>query len=112
MARYLDDSAQFWVVRPSVTAQGVTGIETVLSGVYIEAHWNGTEGARVERFTALPRAPLTPAGTAGRRVTLRAPDGRTFGSITSKKIAVNLGKLSFYPCFNGIRVLTAHATQL
>lgn len=75
MARYLDDSAEFWVVRPSVTAQGVSGIETVLSGVYIEAHWSGAAGARVDSFTALPRAPLTPAGQPGRRVTLRAPDG-------------------------------------
>lgn len=91
MARYLDDSAQFWVVRPSVTAQGVTGIETVLSGVYIEAHWDGTEGARVDRFTALPRAPLTPDGTAGRRVALRAPDGGSLAigaPVLFKKIAV------------------------
>lgn len=91
MARYLDDSAQFWVVRPSVTAQGVTGIETVLSGVYIEAQWSGEAGARVERFTALPRAPLTPAGTAGRRVTLRAPDGGSLAvgaPVLFKKIAV------------------------
>lgn len=91
MAQYLDESAQFWVVRPSVTAQGVTGIETVLSGVYIEAHWSGGAGARVERFTALPRAPLTPAGTAGRRVTLRAPDGGSLAvgaPVLFKKIAV------------------------
>src|SRR5688572_8078379 len=35
VARYLDEDAEFWVVRPSVTAQGVSGIETVISGVYI-----------------------------------------------------------------------------
>ena len=40
LAHFLDDDAQFWVVRPSVTAQGVTGIETVISGVYIEAFWD------------------------------------------------------------------------
>ena len=80
MARYLDDSAQFWVVRPSVTAQGVTGIETVISGVYIEAYWSGEAGPRVSAFTALPRPPLTPAGQPGLRVRLRAPDG---GSIAT-----------------------------
>jgi paraquat-inducible protein B len=75
MAHYIDDSAQFWVVRPSVSTQGVTGIETVLSGVYIEAYWSGAAGPRVERFEALPRAPLTLADTPGLRVRLRAPDG-------------------------------------
>nr|MBA3326035.1 MCE family protein [Paracoccaceae bacterium] len=79
MARYLDASAEFWVVRPSVSAQGVTGIETVLSGVYIEAFWDGAAGPRVEAFTALPRPPLTPADQPGRRVRLRATDG---GSIS------------------------------
>jgi paraquat-inducible protein B len=75
LARFVDDSAQFWVVRPSVTAQGVTGIETVLSGVYIEAYWSGAAGERVSRFDGLPRPPLTPADQPGLRVRLRAADG-------------------------------------
>lgn len=79
VAEYLDDSARFWVVRPSVTAQGVSGIETVISGVYIAAFWDATPGPRVERFEALPRAPLTPADQPGLRFRLRAPDG---GSMT------------------------------
>jgi paraquat-inducible protein B len=79
MARYLDDSARFWVVRPQVSTQGVTGIETVLSGVYIEAFWDGEAGPRVERFTALAAPPLTAADQPGRRVRLHAPDG---GSIS------------------------------
>ena len=61
VAQFVDDSAQFWVVRPSVTAQGVSGIETVLSGVYIAAYWDATPGPRVQSFEALPRPPLTPA---------------------------------------------------
>ena len=40
VAHFLDADAEFWVVRPSVSAQGVTGIETVISGVYIEAFWD------------------------------------------------------------------------
>ncbi len=76
---FLDASAIFWVVRPSVTAQGVSGIETVLSGVYIDAFWDGEAGPRVSSFTALPRPPLTPADQPGLRIALRAPDG---GSIS------------------------------
>ena len=45
--------AKFWVVRPSVTAQGVTGIETVISGVYIEAYWDDDD--RPARSTASRR---------------------------------------------------------
>jgi paraquat-inducible protein B len=75
MARHLDAEAEFWVVRPSVTAQGVTGIETVLSGVYIEAYWDDEDGPRVTSFDALPRPPLTPADQPGVRIALRAPDG-------------------------------------
>jgi paraquat-inducible protein B len=79
VAQYLDGDAQFWVVRPSVTPQGVTGIETVLSGVYIGAYWNTEPGERKTRFDGLPRAPLTPADQPGLRIRLRAPDG---GSMT------------------------------
>ena len=75
VARFVDADAQFWVVRPSVNAQGVTGIETVLSGVYIGAWWDDRPGPRVEHFEALDREPLTPADQPGLRVRLRAPSG-------------------------------------
>ena len=64
------------MVRPSVTAQGVSGIETVISGVYIGAYWDEEIGPRVERFEGLPRPPLTPADQPGLRVRLRAPGRR------------------------------------
>lgn len=79
VAHFLDDSAKFWVVRPSVSAQGVSGIETVISGVYIGAYWDDQIGARKESFVGLESAPLTPGGQSGLRVRLRAPDG---GSMT------------------------------
>ncbi len=75
IAHFLDADAKFWVVRPSVSAQGVSGIETVISGVYIAASWDDRAGPRQELFEGLPRPPLTPAGAAGLRVQLRAPDG-------------------------------------
>ena len=75
VARFLDEDAEFWVVRPSVSAQGVSGIETVISGVYIDSYWNDQIGVKQTRFDALPRAPLTPTDQPGIRVRLRAPDG-------------------------------------
>ncbi len=74
LADYVDEEAQFWVVRPRVTAQGVSGIETVLSGVYIEGYWDGTPGERETSFVALDQPPLTPSDQPGLRVQLHAPD--------------------------------------
>lgn len=75
VSQFLDADAQFWVVRPSVTSQGISGLETVISGAYIEAYWNDEPGEYQDQFTALPAPPLTPAGQPGTRVRLRAPEG-------------------------------------
>jgi len=72
VAPYVDEDAQFWVVRPEVTAQGVSGLDTVLSGVYIEGTWNTTIDAPASRFTGLPKAPLVPSGQQGLVITLRS----------------------------------------
>ena len=91
IAKYLDASAEFWVVRPSVNAQGISGLETVVSGVYIEAYWDNTIGDRVSAFQALENPPLTPADQPGTRVRLRAPDGGSMSvgaPVLYKKIQV------------------------
>ncbi|WP_412504792.1 intermembrane transport protein PqiB [Roseovarius sp. SYSU LYC5161] len=72
VAPYVDADAEFWVVRPQVTTQGVRGLNTVLSGVYIEGVWDNEAGGAVERFEGLPDAPLNRAGQDGLRLTLRA----------------------------------------
>ena len=45
VAPYIDNSAVFWIVQPEVTAQGITGLSTVLSGVYIEGSWDEQIGS-------------------------------------------------------------------
>jgi paraquat-inducible protein B len=75
VAPYVDADAQFWVVRPQVTAQGVSGLGTVLSGVYIEGLWDDQPGETVTRFDGLPDAPLERVGQSGLRLTMRASDG-------------------------------------
>ena len=72
VAPYVDEDAQFWVIRPEVTAQGVSGLDTVLSGVYIEGNWNTTIDAPAESFVGLTRAPLVRAGQEGITITLRS----------------------------------------
>ncbi|MBI1417308.1 MAG: MCE family protein [Limimaricola sp.] len=67
--------AQFWVVRPNVTARGITGLSTVLSGVYIEGAWSPTKGSTTVDFTGLEDPPTVQPGRKGTRVTIRARDG-------------------------------------
>ena len=72
---FIDGDAKFWVVSPQVTLEGISGLETVLSGSYIEASWDSDIGAPTSRFTALENPPLTPPDTPGKRVRLIAEDG-------------------------------------
>ena len=75
VAQYIDEDAEFWLVEPQVTARGVTGIGTLLSGVYIAASWNGEVGTPVSSFTALETPPLATPGESGTRVVLRTRAG-------------------------------------
>ncbi len=75
VAPFIDEDAEFWVVSPQVTLEGISGLETVLSGSYIEVSWDREVGEPKYRFTALETPPLTPPDTPGRRVRLIAQDG-------------------------------------
>lgn len=75
VAPYLDDDAQFWVVRPDVSVRGITGLETVLSGVFIEGNWDTQADVAQTAFTGLEAPNLTRASQRGTTVVLRADDG-------------------------------------
>lgn len=74
VARFVDDQAQFWLVRPEVTAQGISRLDTVLSGTFIEGYWDATPGPAQSRFAGLERAPLAPDPTTGTWIELHADD--------------------------------------
>ncbi len=75
VAPYLDDDAQFWVVRPDVSVRGITGLDTVLSGVYIEGNWDTQADVAQFEFVGLEQPALTRAGQRGTQIVLRANDG-------------------------------------
>lgn len=75
MAPYLDDDAEFWVVRPDVSVRGITGLDTVLGGVYIEGNWDTEADVAQYQFVGVEDAPITRAGQRGSVITLRARDG-------------------------------------
>lgn len=61
----LRDDTQFWVVRPRIGAQGVSGIGTLLSGGYIQLSPGAGEETKEHHFTGLDVPPVTAAGTPG-----------------------------------------------
>ncbi|MEM6938570.1 MAG: MlaD family protein [Pseudomonadota bacterium] len=71
VAPFIDTGAIFWIVQPEVTAQGITGLSTVLSGVYIEGSWDDQAGNVPERFTGATQAPLIRPGRGGLEIAFR-----------------------------------------
>lgn len=63
--------SQFWIVTPKISLSGVSGLETLISGVYIEIA-PGASKEPQDTFTALDSAPVTPVGTPGLHITLNS----------------------------------------
>ncbi|MDP5364966.1 MAG: MlaD family protein [Paracoccaceae bacterium] len=74
LADTLPADAQFWVVQPEVSARGITGLSTVLSGVYIEASFTPAPDSDIRAFAGMDSAPLIREGQRGTRITLRTRD--------------------------------------
>jgi paraquat-inducible protein B len=66
------DDAQFWVVRPTISLSGISGLNTLLSGNYI-GFQAGTSDVERSEFVGLDKAPFV-AGQLGREFTLKAAD--------------------------------------
>lgn len=75
VAPFLDDDAVFWVVQPDVSVRGISGLETVLSGVFIEGQWDSEADVAQTSFTGLDVPPLNANNQKGTSIVLRALDG-------------------------------------
>ncbi len=82
VSQYIDTDASFWIVRPQVSAQGVTRLDTVLSGAFIEGYWDSDVSDPGLRFTGLDRPPLIRNDQPGTWVTLsmETADGLSEGA--------------------------------
>jgi paraquat-inducible protein B len=69
-APHLKSGTQFWVVRPRLTAGGISGLGTLISGAYVEMDPGAGKSARA--FTGLETPPVIKSDVAGRRYLLRA----------------------------------------
>ncbi|SDZ02388.1 paraquat-inducible protein B [Jannaschia faecimaris] len=79
IAPYLDGDASFWVVQPEVSARGVQGLNTILSGTYIQGTWDNELGPAQLSFVGDERAPIVPPGVEGTAIVLRAKDSSRLG---------------------------------
>ncbi|CAA6813224.1 MAG: Paraquat-inducible protein B [uncultured Sulfurovum sp.] len=70
VADYLNKSAKFWIVHPDVDSSGITGLDTLLSGSYIELTATKSEQTQ-KNFQGLEEAPTE--DMAGRIYLLSAP---------------------------------------
>lgn len=75
IAEFIDDDAEFWIVRPEVSAQGISRLDTVLTGAFIEGWWDNEPGGMdLVVHEGLDRAPLTRSNERGTWVQLAATD--------------------------------------
>jgi paraquat-inducible protein B len=70
------EDTRFWIVRPRISANGVSGLSTLLDGPFIAADLGKSEATR-EHFVALEVPPILTGDSPGREFILRAP---TLGS--------------------------------
>lgn len=68
---YLTENTRFWVVRPRVTASGVSGLGTLFSGAYIGMD-PGKEGRVAHNFKGLEIPPIITTDIPGREFLLKA----------------------------------------
>src|ERR1700743_409958 len=69
---YLNKGTQFWIVRPRVSVEEITGLGTLLSGAYIEMAPGAGETA--DSFTGLEAPPAVNPDAKGKSFTLLTDD--------------------------------------
>jgi paraquat-inducible protein B len=67
---FASEDSRFWVVRPRIGAQGISGIDTLLSGSFIGADAGASDKTK-DNFVGLETPPPITYGQKGTRYTLR-----------------------------------------
>ena len=77
---YLTDTARFWVVRPRLSSGSLAGIETLVSGGYIEMDPGARDGPAKLDYAGLEQPPGVRYGEPGRTFVLKS---ERVGSLTA-----------------------------
>lgn len=75
MAEYIGDTTEFWIVSAQISGTQIRGLNTLLSGSYIEMDFSGEPEVKKRVFQGLEDPPLTDPGTPGRRIKLVSKRG-------------------------------------
>lgn len=88
--------SRFWVVRPRVGMGGITGIDTLLSGAYIEVDGGKSKEKKVD-FQGLENPPVITSDVPGKVFFLKAKDlgSLDFGSPIYYR-RINVGQVTAY----------------
>ncbi|MBL4667054.1 MAG: MCE family protein, partial [Sneathiella sp.] len=70
-SKYLTETARFWVVSPAISLEGVSGLETLLSGAYLEID-PGDGGDSAYWFKGLEIPPVITSNTSGKEYIIRS----------------------------------------
>lgn len=107
-AHFLRRDTRFWVVRPTLSVRGISGLGTLLSGAYIEI--GPGLGAPQFLFTGLESPPVVNADEAGKQITLMT---RRLGSIDRGSLVhyqgIVAGEVLGYEMANDYRSVLIHA---
>jgi paraquat-inducible protein B len=107
-AHFLRRDTRFWVVRPTLSVRGISGLGTLLSGAYIEI--GPGQGAPQSLFTGLEHPPVVNTDVPGKKITLMA---RRLGSIDRGSLlhyqGIVTGEVLGYEMANDYRSVLIHA---
>ncbi|PVZ85810.1 intermembrane transport protein PqiB [Serratia sp. S1B] len=70
MEKLLHDDSAFWVVKPQIGREGISGLGTLLSGAYIELQPGSKGKEGINHFQLLDAPPLAPPDAKGLRIVL------------------------------------------
>ncbi len=72
---YLNKETKFWIARPKIDTNGISGLDTLMSGSYLEMYGDKGEGGQ-NYFVGLEEPYIDKGATPGKRYRLSAPDAR------------------------------------
>jgi paraquat-inducible protein B len=105
--RVLTSNARFWVVRPRLTPGNISGLETLVSGAYIEVDPGLPGGESQTRFAGLEEPPGVRSDEPGRTFVLKA---KALGSLGPGAPVfyrdVDVGEVLSYDLGSGIGPVT------
>lgn len=110
-AKLLSEHTQFWLVKPTASLSGISGLDALVSGNYIAIQPSDIEGELETVFRALDKAPADLHTSKGLNISLQAKDlgGISIGSqIIYKKIPI--GEVYNYKLNDDAKSVTIQAS--